>query len=340
MTAAHLDVAAVERLLTRRMALTAARESARLHAKGAVVTGRTSVRVGDTWIRVLVAALPGRDEIGYKEFHVSHDPPTIRYMCHLFRLSSGEPIGTVDAGQITQYRTAATAALACEHVFGSAPVRVGMVGSGGEAREGLYMLSAVLDITDARVFSPRAASRERFVADMCAATGLNVRDTPTLAACIEGVDLLYAATDSKGRIVLEADDLDGLAMLATLGSTIPTQREVQGLALARATPLVVDTLDALDESGDLIEASDTAALSRESIVLLGDFLEQPLSRPVGSHMIAYKSIGSAEQDLVLASDLLARAVPSVGASLGEGFQARDDRRVGPANGIPTEQEKR
>jgi hypothetical protein len=57
-------------------------------------------------------------------------------------------------------------------------------------------------------------------------------------------------------------------------------------------------------------------------------------------MIAYKSIGSAEQDLVLASDLLARAVPSVGASLGEGFQARDDRRVGPANGIPTEQEKR
>jgi ornithine cyclodeaminase/alanine dehydrogenase-like protein (mu-crystallin family) len=314
-TAVHLDAEAVDAVLTRPMALAAAREAAALHAKGGVVSGRTSARTGNAWVRVMLAMLPGRDELGYKEFHVSTDPVGIRYTCHLFRLSSGEPLGTVDGFQITRYRTAATAALAVTHVFGNEPVKVAFVGSGGETRAGFVALSEVLEIAEACVHSPRAESRASFVADMGAATGMDIRDAPTLEECVAGADLVYAVTHSWGEVVLRHAHIEGLRMLVTLGSTMPIQREVDGPAFSLGAPLVVDTLDALEESGDLIAAAETIGLGPDEVELLGDFLDRPFSPSPDGRPVIYKSIGSPEQDLLLAGEILAAAAAG-GASSG------------------------
>jgi len=88
----------------------------------------------------------------------------------------------------------------------------------------------------------------------------------------------------------------------TVGSTIPIQRETAAAVFGAAASLVVDTRDAFAASGDLIAAYDQPP----KFLSLGELISVDSAMPGG--LIIYKSIGSAEQDLVLASCLAELAV--------------------------------
>jgi ornithine cyclodeaminase/alanine dehydrogenase-like protein (mu-crystallin family) len=68
--------------------------------------------------------------------------------------------------------------------------------------------------------------------------------------------------------------------------------------LAGAELVVVDTRDALSESGDLLAASQ-AGLHESKVALLADYLADS-DRAIDGRVV-YKSIGSVEQDLSLAA---------------------------------------
>jgi alanine dehydrogenase len=280
-----------------------AREAADVAARAAAgaYTTRAEMQVAGTSFRVLVGAIPSLDLLGYKQFHVADE--VVRYVCHLFELSSGRPTAMVDGQHVTGYRTSASAAVAVAGIFApGTPLRVAIVGSGLEARHGLAAVAAARTVASARVFSPSPSSREAFAREMSAELGIPVTAADTVAEAAEGCDLVYAGTDSRGRVVVELGDLPGVRMLVTVGSTIPAQRETAADVFGAASLLVVDTPDAFHASGDLIAAYDRppAHLS------LGELISGESALPEG--LLIYKSIGSAEQDVVLASYLSQLAV--------------------------------
>ncbi|MFI1386120.1 hypothetical protein [Embleya sp. NPDC020886] len=281
--------------------LAAAREAAIARAEGQVVSGRLQFAWagGESGTRFLAAALPSLDLFGYKQFHWIGSG--VRYACHLFRASDGVPIGVVDAASITTLRTAATAAVGVECLYG--PRRagvVGVIGSGAEAQAGLRALTRVVDVPQARVFSRRSENREAFAARMSEELGIPVHPVASVRAATDGADLVYSAT-AASSVVYGPDDLGSALVVATIGSTAPDQREASGELFTRAGRVVIDTEDALEESGDLIEA----ALDPQAYELLGAALAAP-PRPAQPYSV-FKSIGSPEQDLVLAAHILRRA---------------------------------
>jgi ornithine cyclodeaminase/alanine dehydrogenase-like protein (mu-crystallin family) len=165
---------------------------------------------------------------------------------------------------------------------------------------------------------------------MSAELGVEVSAAESVADATRGCDLVYAGTDSGGRIVIAAGDLDaGVRMLVTVGSTVPPQRETAPEILQGAAVLVADTPDVFTSSGDMIAAFPEDPRDH---VLLGDWLASPVSDPGG--LLVYKSIGSAEQDLVLAWRVAALAaergvgarVPSVSTErvLSKGLASRPE----------------
>lgn len=295
----HLSAADVSALVNTDLAREAA--SAAAIAAADAHTTRAEIQTTGASFRVLVGAIPSLNLLGYKQFHVADE--VVRYVCHLFELSSGRPISMVDGQFITGYRTAAASAVAVGEVFDPhTPLRVAIVGSGLEARHGLAAVAAVRPVASATVFSPNPASRASFASAMSAQLGIPVTPASSVAEAAAGCDLVYAATDSRGRVVVERDDLIGVRMLVTVGSTIPVQRETSASTFAAAALLVVDTPDAFTSSGDLIAADGATAPH----VSLGELVSGDLDLPSG--LIVYKSIGSAEQDLVLASRLSDLAV--------------------------------
>lgn len=295
----------VDRLATMPVALSAAEEAARLVGQGNIVTGRVQVNGPVAWMRILAGMVTDLDLLGYKEFHrVGRD---VRYHVHLYRESTGEILGVVDGRRITSLRTAATAAAAVKHWAAGRQVRIGLIGSGEESREGLRALVGAVPVSSAAVFSPTEANRRAFAEEMGSELALPVASVDSMAEAIRGCDVLYVATSSHHTPFLGADDVTGVGMLAAIGSTQPVHRELRGEVFLAASRTVVDTPDATHESGDCIEAS-SLGWDGASAVLLGAYLAQPAAPDSG--MTIFKSVGSVEQDLVLAYHLLTTAEQS------------------------------
>lgn len=299
-----LDEDDVDALATTELAVAAARRTAAIVASGDLTTDR--VQVGDAviWSRFLVGIIPPLDLLGYKQFH--RVDQRVRYHVHLFRRSTGDPLATVDGRRITSLRTAATAAAAiAHHVEPGAPVVVGVVGSGEEAREGLRMLHGAIAVGGVRVFSPTRANREAYAAELGSELGLSVDPVASAAEALDGAEVAYIATSAAGAPFLAFDDVAHVRVLAAIGSTRPDQRELKGDVLARAAHVVVDCADAQHEPGDVIEAVEDYGFDAKRAVLLGDELSSAAEHHDGP--VVFKSIGSVEQDLVLAHDLMEAA---------------------------------
>ncbi len=283
------------------LALTAARRAADVRRHPESETKRLNLALPGGWMRVLAASLPPLGIFGYKEFHYSPGG-TLRYVLHLFSTEDGRPVGILDASMITTLRTSASATAAATAYFGDAvqPLTVGVIGSGAEARAGLRALAAALPVKAAHVTSRREANRTEFAEQMSAELGIAVLPAPDAASAARGADVVYLGTGSSS-VVVAPEDLAGVPLVLSIGSTMPDQRELPGEVLADAAVVVVDTWDVLEESGDAIAAAD-AGLDRSRVRLLGDYIEAPGSPAAGTTL--YKSIGSPEQDLVLAAAIV------------------------------------
>lgn len=293
-----LDGADVDELATPEIGLEAALTAALLdHSR--VATGRVQVNGQLSWGRILAGSLSELDVTGYKEFH--RVGKRVRYHIHLFRESTGNQLGIVDGRRITSLRTSSTAAVAVRAWAGDRSVRVGVIGSGEEAREGLRAIHGALPVERATVYSPTPDNRRAFASEMGRALALEVTASEDQEGALRGADVLYVATSSKNDPIIGRSQLDHIPMVAAVGATQPTDRELCADVFSGAT-VVVDVLDAVLESGDGRAAMETGWDAHDSL-LLGQYLDAP--KP--ADRVLFKSIGSVEQDLVLALRLLQSA---------------------------------
>jgi ornithine cyclodeaminase/alanine dehydrogenase-like protein (mu-crystallin family) len=295
----------VDALASVPLALRAAQQAAQATFGGKVATGRVQVNGPVAWLRVLAGMVTELDLLGYKEFHRTGND--VYYHVHLFQESTGRALGIVDGRRITSLRTSATAAAAVAHWAAGRPIRLGLVGSGEEAREGARAISGSCSVRSAAVFSPTPANRASFATRMSAELALDVVARDTLAAVAESCDVLYVATSSFHTPFLSASQLGEAKLIAAIGATQPVHRELEADVFLRAADVVLDTPDAAWESGDG-KAATEAGWDASGAILLGQYLQH--ERPAaadGTRHTLFKSIGSVEQDLVLALHLLHEA---------------------------------
>lgn len=291
----------VDALATVEVGLTAARETAALALRGTVTDGRLQVGDEAAWVRVLVGIVPDLDVIGYKEFH--RVGKRVHYNVSLFRHAGGEPLGIVDGRRITSLRTASTAALAFQHAFGADGLgRIAVIGSGEEAREGLRAVAGAVPVGDAAIFSPTPANREGLAAWAREELGIEASPAASVAAAVEGADAAYVATAARAPVVAAAD-LAAMRFVGAVGATRPDHHELSGDVFGAASQVVVDCRDSLAEPGDAIDAVQNFGWDPAPALLLGSWLETSPDG-AGPGPVLFKSIGSVEQDLVLALELL------------------------------------
>lgn len=291
----------VDALATVEVGLKAARETAALALRGTMTGGRLQVGDDSAWVRVLVGIVPDLDVIGYKEFH--RVGKRVHYHISLFRHEGGEAIGIVDGRRITSLRTASTAALAFSHAFGEAPLgRLAVIGSGEEAREGLRAVAGAVKVGEAVIFSPTASNREDLARWAREELGIEASPAASVAEATEGADAAYVATAARAPVIAAAD-IGAMGFVGAVGATRPDHHELSGDVFGAASQVVVDCRDSLEEPGDAIDAVKNFGWDPSPALLLGSWLEAPPDAD-GSGPVLFKSIGSVEQDLVLALELL------------------------------------
>lgn len=300
----HVSSAEITEHVSWSLAIEAARAGAEAAASHGAEVRRTTLPLEGGWMRLMAATVPTLGVFGYKEFHLTADG-SVRYCIRLFDAEGGRPLGIVDAALVTTLRTAATAAVAVEHILGpGTPVRLAVVGSGAESLAGVRALQNVIKPDTVTVTSRNPANRAAFARQAEETTGLVVTPCETAVDALDGADLVYSATNSGGRVVLHHDDVAHVPVIASIGSTLPEQRELSGGVFLDADRVIVDTTEVFDESGDAISAI-SAGFERGEAEVLGEALRR--DGPSQARRTLYKSIGSPLQDISLAAAIIEAA---------------------------------
>lgn len=271
---------------------------------------RSMARGKGLWLRTLTGIAPDGGLMGAKMIAANIRNRRASYLIPLFDQESVELRALLDGNAITGFRTAATTALALDALCAPGPIRLGLLGTGFEARNHLRALAAVRPLASVDVFSPNPDSRAAFVRDM-ADLGLSIRPQDSARAVLQGgaEALICAARARNEQPLFHGDWLAPGAVVASIGSTLPEQRELDPRTLERAALIVADMPDEVaHDTGDLIAARAAGLDLADRILPLSDLIggRHP-GRSDPAQIAVYKSVGAALQDLAVAAMCFHRA---------------------------------
>jgi ornithine cyclodeaminase/alanine dehydrogenase len=275
----------------------------------AMVPPRSMARGDGLWLRGLTAISPTGRYMGCKLISASLKARRASYLVSLFEQESVELAALIDGNRITGIRTAATAAVAIDQAAPREPLKVAVIGSGFEARGLLAALAAVRTLAHAKVFSPTPASREKFAAAFREGHAMDIAAADTAQSAVAGAHVVLCAARSRDESpVLRGEWLEPGMTVASIGSTLPEQREVDEQVIARAACIVADMpQEVAHDTGDMIAAARAGLDFTGRLVSLSDFVAGKLTR-APQDIVLYKSVGSALQDVITAEMLLERAL--------------------------------
>lgn len=303
----HNDIAG---LLAAEEIIQALREALLEQSKGLVqVPPRTTVESssGFGWLRTMPAILNGSKVMGFKAMH-STPGVGVAYFVDLYDLPTGELLAMMDADWLTAQRTAATAAIGADLLAAKTIRKVGVLGSGEQARAMLIAASKVRHLEEVNVFSPTKAHRQAFAESIGREQGLNVKPVDHPQQAVADCDLLLSVFRAGKEPFVSADWITPGMHICAASSVRPAARELDDEIWRKAAVVAVDDRAHAFESGDGRSAIASQSLDAARAVELWELLSSPhRGRRSSSDITLFKSVGTALQDLAIAKAIYLRA---------------------------------
>ncbi len=297
-----LDLFPMERAIER------VEESFRAWAKGeALNRPRQRIFLPGVSLHTMAAAWPVENLLGMKIYTVSRSG--FRFLVLLYDAASGELLALMEADQLGRIRTGAASGVATKFLARADASRVGLVGSGRQARTQLEAVTIVRKISEAKVYSRDPAKRAKFSSEMSSRLGLPVSAASSAKEAASFGDIVITATNASDPVI-RGEWLKPGAHVNAIGANMADRREVDDQALQRAALIAVDSLEqAKIEAGDLIQGEPAIPGGWQSVVELKDIVagNRP-GRKSESEITLFKSTGVALWDVAAAGYVYRRAL--------------------------------
>jgi ornithine cyclodeaminase/alanine dehydrogenase-like protein (mu-crystallin family) len=227
----------------------------------------------------------------------------------LFDPDNGLPLALLEAGSITEIRTAAASAVATDRLARSDACDVAILGTGTQARSHVEAMLAVRDVSRLRVWGRTTAHAERLADEESSRWGTVIEVAPNVPDAIEGADIVCTTTSSVDPILPGELLREGMHINA-VGASVPTYRELDTEAVRRSR-LFTDRRESLvNEAGEYQLALKEGAIGEDHLqaeigeVLIG---RHP-GRTSDTEITLFRSLGLAVEDLAAARLIYTRAV--------------------------------
>ena len=220
--------------------------------------------------------------------------PSSQGLMLLFDQSTGQAVALLnDEGFLTDLRTAVAGQIAAAHLAPSSVNRIGIFGTGTQARLQLRYLQSVTPCRDVLVWGRREAELESYREDV-AALGFTVMTTQDAREVAVNCNLIVTTTPATEPLLHVADVQAGTHITA-VGSDTAEKCELEPALLAKADRVVVDSLRQCLERGEASQALRRGLIGEDKLVELGEVLQN-------------KSLGRSSDDQVTIADLTGLAV--------------------------------
>jgi ornithine cyclodeaminase/alanine dehydrogenase-like protein (mu-crystallin family) len=303
----------VEKLATMQMALDAVEQAFRLQGEQKADNApRRRCRVGKGMLHVMSASLPTLGLAGLKTYTTVSG--TARFQVLLYN-GDGVLLAVIEADKLGQVRTGAASGVATKYMARANSSRLGIYGTGWQARSQLEAICAVRPIKTIVAYSRDQENREKFCKEMTEALGIGVYPASSPEEAARDMDIVVTATASK-EPVLKGEWLAKGAHVNAVGSNFLSRQEIDVEAVRKSACVVIDSAEqSMLESGDLARAAEAEAFYWEDarelgLVVIGEFP----GREDDSEITLFESHGIALEDVALAGRIYQAATK---AKIGE-----------------------
>ncbi len=223
--------------------------------------------------------------------------PSSNGLMLLFRQETGELLSVLlDEGHLTDVRTGVAGAIAAKYLAPAHVQRIGIVGTGTQARQQLKHLVQVRACRDVLVWGRGEAQLERYKDDM-EALGFAIEGTRERAEILRTCNLVVTCTPAT-KPLLHAADLQPGTHITAVGSDTPEKQELDGAILGRADLVVADSITQCLERGEIHKAIQSSHITEDDVLELGD-------------VIYGKEPGRTSEDQITVADLTGVAVQDI-----------------------------
>jgi len=268
--------------------------------------------------RGILAAMPGFVDgppaLGVKVIAVFHHPPGSELESHqggvmLFDPDDGQPLALMEAGAITEIRTAAASAVATDRLARPDARVAAILGTGIQARSHVEAMLAVRDVTRLRIWGRTPEHAERLAAEASGRWRLEVEAAPDVASAVGGADIVCTTT-SAVEPVLAGELLEPGMHVNAVGASVPSLRELDTEAVRRSK-LFTDRRESLEnEAGEYRLALEEGVIGADHLQAeIGEILngDHP-GRTSDDEITLFRSLGLAVEDVAAATLVYRRAV--------------------------------
>ena len=244
---------------------------------------------GDPYYVIKVASgFYGNPELGL---------PSSNGMMLLFEQRTGRPVAVLlDEGRLTDARTGAAGAVAAKYLAPRRVQRIGIVGTGTQARMQLECLMRVSPCRRVLVWGRGKPQLERFRQDM-SPLGFEIEGTHDAAELLAACNVVVTTTPSTDPILFARDLRQG-THLTCVGADTADKQEVEAAVLGRADLVVADSVVQCRDRGEIHHALADGVIAESDVVELGN-------------VVAGRALGRTSEEQITLADLTGVAVQDI-----------------------------
>jgi ornithine cyclodeaminase len=225
----------------------------------------------------------------------------------LFKQETGELAGILlDEGYLTDIRTAIAGAISAKYLAPKNVERIGIVGTGIQARLQLRYLKNVINCNEVLVWGRSEDKLDNYKQEMELAD-FAVKTTLNADEILQNCNLVITTTPSS-KPLLFAEDLQAGTHITAVGSDMPHKQELDSNILKQADLVVADSISQCLERGEIHKAISNNKISENELIELGNVISGKNTGRTSNKQITVADLtGVAVQDIKIASNIFKAA---------------------------------
>ena len=238
--------------------------------------------------------------VGVHEGNEARGLPTVNAGLVLTNARTGVPTALLAANRLTNARTGCIGGLAARDLA-VAPVTLGVIGAGTQARWQTRAIAAATDIDSVRIYAP-SDSRVECANELAAELDRPVSAVDSPRAAVEGATVVVTATNAT-EPVFPGEALDPGCLVIAVGAYSADKRELDATTFDRAATVFADVPSEVAGIGDLLAVE----LTEDDLVPFASVFTEGRGRMNEDGIIVVESVGTAVLDAAAAEHVYEQA---------------------------------
>lgn len=190
----------------------------------------------------------------------------------IYNQKSGEPLGILlDEGHLTTVRTAIAGSIMAKYMAPKKVSKIGIVGTGSQAREQLLYLKPVVNCRDVVIWG-RSEDNLQKIKDEMEKEGFNITTTTIMDELTTTCNLIVTTTSANTELI-KAEQIQKGTHITAMGSDTIEKQELDPNILKIADKVIVDSISQSKERGEVYHALKRNIISEDKLIEIGTMIE-------------------------------------------------------------------